>query len=262
MRPNRLMAAVAVACLGSFDAPVHAAAPTPTPPCAGEAFPIPSPPGALPVVEVWHAPSLPDNWQPASCSGIAARSGTVYVAVAGEFQQAGDAGLLLGRVGALSHQVGLKYWNVDQGGWRPLLVDATALTANDPSARRPDFKAEELSPGARLYMLYADDSGSGPVVYQTEVRSAGPDGFVVVLHNSTAMRLMGMSIADPGDLSSMLSVQRIGPDRFAYYALTAVALAPLAAAMVSDASHINRAVASFRYLAGIPADSEPPAATQ
>jgi len=214
------------------------------------------------VVEVWHTPSLPDNWQPASCSGLTARSGAVYIAVAGEFQHTGDAGSLLGRLGALSRQIGLKYWSIDQGGWRPLLVDATALTANDLSARRPDFKTEEMRPGARLYMLYADDSGAGPVVYQTEVKAAGSDGFVFVLHNSTAMRLMGMSIADPGDLSSMLSVQRIGPDRFAYYALTAVALAPLAAAMVSDASHINRAVASFRYLSGIPSDSDPPAATQ
>ncbi|MFL5332131.1 MAG: DUF6675 family protein [Geminicoccaceae bacterium] len=214
------------------------------------------------MVEVWHTPSLPDNWQPASCSGLTARSGAVYIAVAGEFQHTVDAGSLLGRLGALSRQIGLKYWSIDQGGWRPLLVDATALTANDLSARRPDFKTEEMRPGARLYMLYADDSGAGPVVYQTEVKAAGPDGFVFVLHNSTAMRLMGMSIADPGDLSSMLSVQRIGPDRFAYYALTAVALAPLAAAMVSDASHINRAVASFRYLAGIPSDSDPPAATQ
>ena len=257
MRPKWLMAALAAACLA---VPAYGAAPTP--PCAGEAVPTRAASGALPAVEVWHAPSLPAGWQPASCSGLAARSDAVFIAVSGEIRQAGDAWPILGRLGALSHQVGMRYWSIDRGGWSPLLVDAAALSANDPAARRPDFKPEEMAQGARLHMLYRDDSQAGPVVYQAEMRAADADGFVVVLRNSTAMRLMGLSIADPGDISSMLSVQRLGPDRFAYYALTAVALAPLAAAMVSDASYVNRAVASFRYLAGIPPDAEPPAATQ
>jgi hypothetical protein len=37
-------------------------------------------------------------------------------------------------------------------------------------------------------------------------------------------------------------------------------LNPLAAAMLSDAAHVNRAVATFRYVAGIPGDRDPPAA--
>ena len=186
----------------------------------------------------------------------------MFIAVSGEVRYDGDARSLLGRLGALSRQVGMKYWNVDQKGWRPLVADAAALSANDPTARRPDFKPEEMAQGAQLHMLLQDDTEAGPVVYETDVRAAGKDGFLAVLHNSTAMRVWGVSIAEPGDISSMLSVQRIGPDRFAYYQLSAVALAPLAAAMVSDASYINRAVASYRYLAGIPLDSEPPAATQ
>ena len=257
MRPKWLMAALAAVCLAT---PAHATAPTP--PCAGEAVPTRAASGVLPAVEVWHAPSLPDGWQPASCSGLSAPSGAVVVAVSGELQYAGDARALLGRLGALSQQVGMIYWSVERGGWSPLVLDASALASDDPASRRPDFKPEEMAPGVRLHMLYQDNSQAGPVVYQSEVRSADADGFVAVLHNSSAMRLMGLSIADPGDISSMLSVQRLGPDRFAYYALTAVALAPMAAAMVSDASYVNRAVASFRYLAGIPLDAEPPAATQ
>ena len=53
----------------------------------------------------------------------------------------------------------------------------------------------------------------GPVVFETEIREAGPDGFVTVMRNTTAMRLMGLSIADPGDISSMLSIQRVGARR-------------------------------------------------
>ena len=51
----------------------------------------------------------------------------------------------------------------------------------------------------------------------------------------------------------MLSIERVAPGEFDYYALTAVALAPMAAAMISDASHVNRAVASFRFWPAFPA---------
>ena len=78
--------------------------------------------------------------------------------------------------------------------------------------------------------------------------------------NVTDLRLMWVSIAGPGDLSSMTSVHRVGPDTFDYYSLSAIALVRLAAAMMTDVSHINRAVATYRYLAGIPGDHDPPAA--
>jgi hypothetical protein len=98
------------------------------------------------------------------------------------------------------------------------------------------------------------------VVFETEIREAGPDGFVTVARNVTDLRLMGISIAGPGDLSSMTAVRRTGPGTFDYYSLSAVALNPLAAAMMPDSSHVNRAVATYRYVAGIPGDRDPPVA--
>ena len=151
------------------------------------------------------------------------------------------------------------YWSVSHSAWRKLLVDAAALSGPDRALRRADFTLDEMRPGAHLYTLYDDEEDPGPVVFETEVREAGPDGFVTVMRNASAMRLMGLSIADSGDISSMLSIRRVAPGAFDYYALTAVALAPMAAAMTSDAAHINRAVAFFRYLAGIPGDRDPPA---
>ena len=73
------------------------------------------------------------------------------------------------------------------------------------------------------------------------------------------MRLMGLIVADPGDSRACSSSERMAPGEFAYYALSAVHLAPMAAALVPDAAHINRAVGSFRFLAGIPGDRDPPA---
>lgn len=254
------LATMLAACnyLFALDA-VQAALPAPLPPCAAETAPARTGAETQPSVTVWHTRALPEGWQLASCSGLVPPSGSVFIEVAGRLQHDGDALSLLERMGSVSDQTGMLYWSVGQGGWRKLLVDAAALSGPDPALRRADFKLDEMQPGARLYMLYDDDEDPGPVVFETEVREAGPDGFVTVMRNASAMRLMGFAIADQGDVSSMLSIRRVAPGAFTYYALTAVALAPVAAAMVADASHINRAVASYRYLAGIPGDRDPPA---
>jgi hypothetical protein len=98
------------------------------------------------------------------------------------------------------------------------------------------------------------------MIYEMVVQTGGSDGVSLVARNLERGRLMGFTVAEPGALASLLTVQRHEGDLFRYYALVAVALSPMASAMVPDASHINRAVATFRYVAGIPTDAEPPAA--
>ena len=243
---------IAIGAIGDADA-------APKPPCAGQPPAVQTADGVQPSVTVWRAPASSDGWELASCSGLSPPSDAVLIEVSGRFHHDGDALSLLARIGAVSEQADMLYWSAGQASWRKLLVDASALAGPEFELRRADFTPREMHQGARLYTLYDDDEKPGPVVFETEVREAGPDGFVTLMRNTTAMTIMGLPIADPGDISSMLSIQRVGADEFAYYALTAVALAPMAAAMVTDASHTNRAVASFRYLAGIPGDRDPPA---
>jgi hypothetical protein len=252
------LALLVCACLSGVGA-ARAAESAPAPPCAGRPPAAPATAGTDPSVTVWHAPASSDGWQLASCRGLTPPSDAVLIEVSGRFRHEGDALSLLARIGTVSDQTGILYWSVGEAAWRELLIDASALSGPELELRRPDFTLDDLRPGARLHMLYDDDEEPGPVVFETEVKEAGPDGFVTVMRNATAMRLMGMSIADPGDISSLLSVRRVGASEFDYDALTAVALSPIAAAMVSDASHANRAVASYRYLAGIPGDRDPPA---
>jgi hypothetical protein len=256
MRRIRLVIAAAVVLIGS---PVRAELP-PQPPCAGEPVPTWSSADGGPTVAVWHTSSLPEHWEPAACSGLAQPADAVFVAVAGQFHYSGDALSILARVGAVSQQRDILYWSIPHTDWRRLLLDASALSGPDPALRRPDFAPGELRAGAKLFTLYDDDDRTGPVIFGTEIREAGPDGFVTVARNVTDLRLMWVSVAGPGDLSSMTSVHRVGPDTFDYYSLSAIALVRLAAAMMPDASHINRAVATYRYLAGIPGDHDPPAA--
>ena len=205
-------------------------------------------------------PPRPADWQLAACAAIDLPAEAVMISVTGRVRYTGDALGLLARVGRSSEQRGILYWSVANGAWQPMLTDASALSGPDPALRRPDFKPAEMQVGARLYMLLDDDRPPGPVVFATEIREADAGGFMTVAANVSPVTLMGMTIADPGDLASLLAVHRVGPDEFSYFALSSIALSPMVAASVSDASHINRAVAAFRYLAGIPGDREPPAA--
>jgi hypothetical protein len=261
MRHHRLAAALAA--LFAAVGPVRGEATfAPVPPCAGDAIPAITRLGEQPAILLRHAGDLPEGWAPAACSELPAPPGATFVAVAGSFRHRGDALALLGRLGAVSAQTAMRYWSAGDGAWRDLLADASALSGPDPRKRRPDFKVEEMRAGDRLYLLYDDTAKPGPVVFATEVRESGPDGFLVLSRNASPVRLLGMSIAAPGDVSSMLSVQRVGGDEFAYYALYTIALAPLAAAMIPDDDHTNRAVAAFRFLAAVPSDSGALAASE
>ena len=255
-------AALVPALAAALWAAAAVAAEPPEPPCAGAPAPVAPGPEAPPKVLLWHAADLPEGWQPPACSGITTSESGVVVALAGSFHHNSDARDVLARFGAISTHTGMLYWNTSDAAWRPEVVEASALAGPDPETKRPDFTPDELHAGATLYVLYDDDGAPGPVVFASEIRSAGPDGFVLVSRNVTALRLMGVSIADPGQLSSMLEVRRVGPDLFTYYSLSSLTLSSLAAVMVSDSAHINRAVGSFRFLAGIPGDLEPPAARE
>ena len=243
---------------GILLAGTAAAAEPPVPPCAG--LPVPGFPaaGAPPAVQLWHPADLPEGWKPPACTGLAPPAGSLFVALAGSFRHDGDATSLLARVGAVSTHTSMVYWDVGSVAWAPILEDASALSGPDPEARRADFSPDELHAGARLDVLYDDSDPPGSVVYQTEIVAAGPDGFTLVTHNLTSMTLMGISVAEPADISSMLVIERTAPGVFAQYTLTAIDLASMAAVLVSDATHLNRAVGSFRFVAGIPGDRDPP----
>jgi hypothetical protein len=61
-------------------------------------------------------------------------------------------------------------------------------------------------------------------------------------------------------MQSICFLDRESKDVWRYYNLTRMPKQASVLTMGHDASFINRAVALYRYLAGIPADQEPPAA--
>jgi hypothetical protein len=181
------------------------------------------------------------------------------VALAGSFRapKAGAMAAVLGRLGALSRQRTIHYWSASRGAWRPMLDDATALAGPDETTRRPDFRPEEFRAGATLHALYDDSDPIGPVIYESRVLEAGPNRFLLVTRNVVPGMLMGFTIAEAGDLASMLALEQADEDVVRYYTLATIRLGSLASAMVRDDAHVNRAIATFRFLAGLPDEERP-----
>jgi len=229
----------------------------PSPPCGAAAVPSFAPSGPLPELRFWPAEALA-GWQPPGCTGWAARADARVVAAAGTIR--GSEEDILGRIGALSHQTSIRYWSAARGDWRAMLDDATALAKPEARARRADFAADEMTKGARLHLAYDDAEPIGAVVHQLDIRERMADRVVVATANTTAARLMGMTVAAPGDLEMAIFLDREVPGLWRYYALSRFTLRLPASMQPSDLDYLNRAAAMFRFVAGVPTDAMPPAA--
>ena len=124
------------------------AAEPPVPPCAGTPVPAFPAADAPPAVELWHPDDLPEGWKPPACTGLAPPAGALFVALAGTFRHDGDATSLLARLGAVSTHTGILYWDVGSAAYAPMLIEASALSAPDPTGAPAGFPARG-APGRR-----------------------------------------------------------------------------------------------------------------
>ena len=199
-----------------------------------------------------------EGWTAPSCAGWVSTRSTLLVGVAGSFQQNGGTDGLLAAFGRVSTLRGTCYWSVSNHGWRTLFTDAVALVGADPARRRSDFTPAEMVEGSSLYLLQTDSRSSDQVVYRMRVLEKRPDRLVVAMDNVTPVRLLLLTLFAPGDLQSTFFLERRPPSGiWSYYGLWGIRTNALTSG--HEASSINRAVAMYRHLAGIPTDQEPPA---
>ena len=231
----------------------------PQPPCGGEQSPHYPSLDQPPLTRVWQRNELGPDWQPPSCTGWTQPGFTTLAETAGRFRS--DSGLegLKQAVGAISSLKGLVYWSTTHQRWQPLIVDAYAITAAKDGQRRGDFTAHELEPGSRLY-FEQEDSLSGKGTYELHVLSVSPDRLVFDTRNLTTLRYLLVPVFHPGDVESVYFLARESAHTWRYYNLTRLGENANGLAAGHPSSSVNRAVALFRHLAGIPADKEPPAA--
>src|SRR5258706_8265610 len=88
-----------------------------------------------------------------------------------------------------------------------------------------------------------------------------PDHLVITAENISPVSVFIFTIFDVGDLKSTYVFQKLSPTIWGYYSLSG---AREGAALLGshDGSYLNRALAIYRHLAGIPGNQEPPLARQ
>ena len=231
----------------------------PQPPCGKE----PNPPypslDASVFVESWSVPDFGRDWRPPACTGWDEVGFTTLVTTAARFRYASEAEGLLRHIGAISARAGVRYWSTTHKQWQTLVVDAYALTDSHSGQRREDFSLDELKAGKVLYFEQADNL-SGKAIYRLHIAEVSADRLVFDIQNISTMRYFFIPIFRPGEVQSIYFLDRESENVWRYYSIVRTGKAANRRLMGDESSSINRAVAFYRQLVGIPTDQEPPAA--
>ena len=240
-------------------APASETQPGPQPPCGNE--PVPAyPPLSDPAnVKSWSVGDLGRDWIPPACTGWIARGFATLVAAVARFRYSAGADGLLRQIGAISELVGVRYWSTTHKRWQTLIVDAHALADQQSNQRRGDFMADEMKQGAVLYFEQADNL-SGKAVYRMHIVEASPDRLVIAVENVTPLRYFHLTVIPTGETQSIYFLDRESGSVWRFYGIVRIGKNANRMIAGNESSSINRAVAFYRHLVGIPTDLEPPAA--
>jgi hypothetical protein len=233
-------------------------APGPQPPCGSAPFPPYPDLEKSPVVGVWDRAELGRDWTPPACTGWTYSGFTTLVVTVARFHHTSGVEGLLRRVGAISERAGIRYWSTTHKRWQTLVINAYALSEAIGDRRRKDFLPDEMAEGRNLY-LQQEDNLSGQAIYRMRIRSVSPDRLVFDTENISTMCYLLMPVFSPGDVQSIYFFERESQDVWCYYNIVRMSQNSCPLPPGNEASAINRAVAFYRYLVGIPTDKEPPA---
>jgi hypothetical protein len=242
-----------------FYPPISLAQTGPQPPCGSE----PNPPypnlSESAVVKAWHKSELGYDWKPPSCTEWGAAGFTTLVTIAARFRYTLDAKELLRRVGAISQLAGMRYWSTTHKQWKTLILEAHAKTGVQPGQPRGDFSPDELNEGKEFY-FEQEDNLSGKGTYRMRIAAASTNRLVIDIENVSTMHYLLVPLFRPGEVQSMYFLDRESQDVWRFYSIVRTRTTSNWLLTGNESSAINRAVAIYRYMVGIPTDQEPPAA--
>jgi hypothetical protein len=89
---------------------------------------------------------------------------------------------------------------------------------------------------------------------------AANDRLVFDVANVTLMKYLIIPLFHPGEMQSIYYLERESETVWRYYGMARTGKNASSLTVGHEASWINRAVAFYRHVAGIPLDQEPPAA--
>jgi hypothetical protein len=231
----------------------------PQPPCGNESTPLYPGLDESTIVKSWSRSEVGSDWKPPACTGWTAPGFTTLVTIAARFHYTSEAAGLLRHIGAISELTGMRYWSTTHKQWQTLIVNAYALTGLPPSQRREDFKPDEIKEGNVLYFEQVDNL-SGKAVYRMHVAEASENRIVFEVENVTAIHYLFVTLFHPGEIQSVYFLDRESENVWRYYGIMRTGRNTNRLVASNEASAINRAIAFYRSLVGIPTDQEPPAA--
>lgn len=230
----------------------------PYPPCDGEPEPfhasLGEPPNLMVVTQegfVWDAPH---------CTGWGKGKYALLLAVSARFEHRGGVTALIGKLAAASQLAKVRYWSISRQAWRPLFGAAHALSQANPEARRTDFPPDRLVPGP-VHHVWLEESGPvGGAVFRIRVLDRSRHRLVVDIRNEHAVNPPLHPRIAAGAYRHLFFFDRERPGVWRYYGLSGLRGAGGSAITWIRSSYLNRTVALFRYLTGMPMEQEPPAA--
>ena len=104
------------------------------------------------------------------------------------------------------------------------------------------------------------DNLSGKAIYRMHIAEASADRLVFDVENVSTMRYLFVTLFHPGDMQSIYFLDRESDNVWRYYSIARSGRNASRLTTGHESSSINRAVAFYRSLVGIPTDQEPPAA--
>jgi hypothetical protein len=231
----------------------------PQPPCGKE--PVPPYPGLdnSPTVKFWSEPDFGHDWKPPACTGWIEAGFSTLITTAARFRYTSGAAGLLRHIGATSELTGMRYWSTTHKQWQTLIVNAHALTGSQPSHSREDFTPDEMKAGKLLYFEQVDNL-SGKAIYRMHIAEASADRLVFDVENVSSMRYSFVTLFHPSEMQSIYFLDRESANVWRYYSIARTGRNASRLATGHASSSINRAVAFYRCLVGVPTDQEPPAA--
>lgn len=215
---------------------------------------------AQPAVSTWFSGDGLGEWQPPACTGWQARDSDVLVATAARFRSDGGIDGVVNRLAGVSGYTAIRYWSVSRQTWRPLITAAHALASADRNSKRADFAASDFVPGVVLHFWQEEATPADELVYRLEVRERSANRLLIALSNASEADYLLVTLFDPGDFQTFISVHRETGDTWRYYALQRASTGVDLSTRSHRASYVNRAAALFRFIAGQPTDAEPPLA--
>ena len=233
--------------------------PGPRLPCGVEATPAYPAVNEAPIAKSWREAELGRAWKPSECAHWTEAGFTSLITVSARFSYNRESTALLGRLGAISERAGIRYWSTTHQRWQTLIVEAHALTNGQDGQRRADFGAEEMKAGNTLYFEQADNL-TGKATYRMQIAESSASRIVFKVENVSTMRFAFIPVLHPGDMQSIYFLDREAEGVWRYYGMVRTGVNANKRIAANEASAINRSVAFYRFIAGIPTDQEPPAA--